>query len=73
MMIKARIEATSRGLQGAELAEYNRLAGKRGEKLTSWATLQEDGSMRMNAVTPSDARALEKSGAPRFGTYRGSR
>lgn len=62
----------NQGLKGAELAEYNRQARKR-EPVTTLAQILEDGSMRVNMITASELRALEKSGAPRIAAYRGSR
>lgn len=49
----------SGGLEGAELAEYNKLAGKR-EPVTKTHERLEDGSLRMNAITPGDWNRLSK-------------
>lgn len=47
----------SGGLQGAELAEYNKLAGKRAP-ITKSHERREDGSLQMNAIAPSDWNRL---------------
>lgn len=67
-----RTHGAPRGLQGADLDEYNRLAHKR-PNVIAVAELLEDGSMRMLAITPSELRAVHKSGAPRIAAYRGAR
>ncbi|HEX8795461.1 MAG TPA: phage protease [Polyangiaceae bacterium] len=45
------------GLQGAELEEYNRLAGKRAP-MTKAYERRADGTLQLNAVTPTEFRAL---------------
>lgn len=50
--------AASGGLQGAELAEYNKLAGKRPPITKPYERL-EDGSLRMNAITPGEWNRLQ--------------
>lgn len=49
----------SRGLQGAALDEYNKLAGKR-PVITKTHEVREDGSLQINAITPSEWNRLSK-------------
>jgi hypothetical protein len=49
----------SRGLQGAALDEYNKLAGKR-PVITKTHEIREDGSLQINAITPSEWNRLSK-------------
>jgi len=45
------------GLQGAELAEYNKLAGKRASRPPFERT--EDGGLQINCISPSEYSKLE--------------